>query len=88
VDEESAIHRTASIGNACWSGLLQGTRTIAALFCRRDCCLLQLEVESHFGEAPFHAACARSFGILAEADFTHQPVTGGVGEVVPQVLVT
>src|SRR5690606_27111435 len=44
----------------------------------------QLEIERELGIPPLYTPRA----VLAELDLADQPITGGVGEVVPQVLVT
>lgn len=49
---------------------------------------LELEVEIQFGEASaLHTAVAGRGGVVVEAQVADQPIAGGVGEVVPQVLV-
>src|SRR3990167_1884341 len=72
---------------AAGSGPLQGARTLAALFGLGGRGLLQLEVELQFGEAAaLHATVTGGCGVLDELDVADQAIAGGVGEVVPQVL--
>src|SRR5690606_12725433 len=70
------------------SGALQGARTGAATYGGRRRGLLQLEVERQRGEtAALQATVARGGLVLDEVDIADQAFAGGVGEVVPQVLV-